>query len=139
MGSAHALSDALGGRIGMVIEGYTGLAGAFQSGQLKPLAVASLKRLPDAPNLPTVAETIPGFIATGWQAVVVPNGTPEAVINKASTDLRAVLVKPEIKDKLAARGSFVRPMTPQEVLNYINDQQTLWRPAIERIAAQTQN
>lgn len=138
-GSAHALSDALGGRIGMVIEGYTGLAGAFQSGQLKPLAVASLKRLPDAPDLPTVAETIPGFIATGWQAVVVPNGTPEAVINKASTDLRAVLVKPEIKDKLAARGSFVRPMTPQEVLKYINDQQTLWKPAIERIAAQTQN
>jgi tripartite-type tricarboxylate transporter receptor subunit TctC len=96
-------------------------------------------RLPDAPDLPTVAETIPGFIGTGWQAVVVPNGTPEAVINKASTDLRAVLVKPEIKDKLAARGSFVRQMTPQEVLKYINDQQTLWKPAIERIAAQTQN
>jgi tripartite-type tricarboxylate transporter receptor subunit TctC len=65
-------------------------------------------------------------------------GTPEAVINKASADLRAVLVKPEIRDKLAARGSFVRPMTPQEVLNYINDQQTLWKPALERVAVQTQ-
>jgi tripartite-type tricarboxylate transporter receptor subunit TctC len=137
-GSAQALSDVLGGRIDMVIEGHTGIAGAFQSGHLKPLAVASAQRLPDAPDLPTVAETIPGFIATGWQAVVVPKGTPEAVINKASADLRAVLVKPEIRDKLAARGSFVRPMTPPEVLDYINDQQTLWKPALERVAVQTQ-
>jgi tripartite-type tricarboxylate transporter receptor subunit TctC len=137
-GSAQALTDVLGGRIAMMIDGYTGLSSAFQAGQLKPLAVASAQRLPEAPNLPTVAETIPGFIATGWQAVVAPKGTSEAVINKASADLRAVLVKPEIKDKLAARGSFIRPMTPQEVLKYINDQQTLWKPALERVAAQTQ-
>jgi tripartite-type tricarboxylate transporter receptor subunit TctC len=137
-GSAQALTDVLGDRIAMIIDGYTGLSSAFQSGQLKPLAVASAQRLPDAPNLPTVAETIPGFIATGWQVVVAPKGTSDAVINKASADLRAVLVKPEIKDKLAARGSFVRPMTPQEVLKYINDQQTLWKPALERVAAQTQ-
>jgi tripartite-type tricarboxylate transporter receptor subunit TctC len=137
-GSAQALTDVLGGRIAMIIDGYTGLSSAFQAGQLKPLAVASAQRLPEAPNLPTVAETIPGFIATGWQAVVAPKGTSEAVINKASADLRAVLVKPEIKDKLAARGSFIRPMTPQEVLKYINDQQTLWKPALERVAAQTQ-
>ena len=94
-GSAQALSDVLGGRIDMVIEGHTGIAGAFQSGHLKPLAVASAQRLPDAPNLPTVAETIPGFIATGWQAVVVPKGTPEAVINKASADLRACWSSPK--------------------------------------------
>jgi tripartite-type tricarboxylate transporter receptor subunit TctC len=137
-GSAQATTDAFGGRIGMVIEGYTGLSGAFQSGHLKPLAVASAQRLRDVPNLPTVSETIPDFIATGWQAVVVPKGTPEAVINKASADLRSVLVKADIKEKLAARGSYVRPMTPEQVLKYINDQQTLWKPALERIAAQTQ-
>jgi len=133
-GSAQALADVLGGRIAMVIEGYTGLSGAFQSGQLKALAVASPQRLPSVPNLPTVAETIPGFIATGWQVVVAPRGTPEAIINKASADLRAVLTKPDIKGKLAARGSFVRPMSPNEVLTYIRDQQTLWKPALERIA-----
>ncbi len=135
-GSAQATTDALGGRIGMVIEGYTGLSGAFQSGHLKPLAVASAERLPGVPNVPTVSETIPGFIATGWQAVVVPKGTPEAIINKVSADLRTVLLKPDVKNKLAARGSYVRPMTPSEVLKYINDQQTLWKPALERIAAQ---
>jgi tripartite-type tricarboxylate transporter receptor subunit TctC len=137
-GSAQATTDALGGRIGMVIEGYTGLSGAFQSGHLKPVAVASAQRLPGVPNVPTVSETIPGFIATGWQAVVAPKGTPEAIINKASADLRAVLVKPDITEKLAERGSYVRPMTPEQVLKYINDQQALWKPALERIDAQTQ-
>lgn len=136
-GSAQATTDALGGRIGMVIEAYTGLVGAFQSGHLKPLAIAAAERLPSAPNIPTVAETIPGFIATGWQAVVAPKGTPESIINKASADLRAVLLKADVKEKLATRGSFVRPMTPAEVLKFINDQQALWKPAIERIAAQT--
>jgi tripartite-type tricarboxylate transporter receptor subunit TctC len=137
-GSAHALSDVLGGRIDMMIEGHTGLSSAFESGQLKPLAVASAQRLPDAPNLPTVAETIPGFIATGWQAVVVPLGTPAAIIHKAGADLRTVLVKPDIKEKLAARGSYVRPMTPEQVLKYINDQQASWKPALDRIAGQMQ-
>lgn len=137
-GSAQATTDALSGRIGLVIEGYIGLAGAFQSGHLKPLAVAAAQRLPGVPNVPTVSETLPDFIATGWQAVVVPKGTPQAVINKASADLRAVLVKPDIKEKLAARGSYVRPMTPEQLLKYINDQQTLWKPALERIAGQTQ-
>jgi tripartite-type tricarboxylate transporter receptor subunit TctC len=112
----------------------------------------------DYPSKPVriISDSAPGsaidvglrIIADGltqhWnQQVVVVNqpgakGTPEAVINRASADLRAVLVKPEIRDKLAARGSFVRPMTPQEVLNYINDQQTLWKPALERVAVQTQ-
>jgi tripartite-type tricarboxylate transporter receptor subunit TctC len=134
-GSAQALNDIIGGRIGMVIEGYTGLAGAFQSGQLKPIAIASAQRLPGLPDLPAVAETIPGFIATGWQVVVVPRETPEPIIRKASDDLRSVLTKPETRDKLAARGSYVRPMSPEEVTAFVGDQQKLWQPALERIAA----
>jgi tripartite-type tricarboxylate transporter receptor subunit TctC len=135
-GSAQALSDIMSGRISMVIEGYTGLSAAFQSGSLKGLAVASANRLPGV-NLPTVAETLPGFVASGWQVVVVPRETPQAIIQKASNDLRIVLSKPENKDKLAARGSYARPMSPEEVTAFVRDQQILWKPALERIAATT--
>jgi tripartite-type tricarboxylate transporter receptor subunit TctC len=135
-GSSQSLADVVAGRIPMVIEGYSGLAGAYQSGQLKPLAIASSNRLPDLPNLPTVAETLPGFAAAGWQVVVAPLGTPEAIIRQVSDDLRKVLVKPEIKDKLAARGTYVRPMTIAEAQAFVAGEQKQWKPVLEKLASQ---
>jgi tripartite-type tricarboxylate transporter receptor subunit TctC len=135
-GSAQSLADVTAGRVSLVIEGYAGLAGAYQSGQLKALAVASEKRLPDVPGLPTVAETLPGFVAVGWQCVVAPVETPDAIVRKISDDLRAVLTEPEIKDKLAARGAYVHPATPSEAQAFVRSQQELWEPALEQIALQ---
>jgi tripartite-type tricarboxylate transporter receptor subunit TctC len=134
--SAQAIADVYAGRIPIMIEGYTGLAAAFQSGNLKALAVGAPKRLPNAPDLPTISETVPGMIASGWQAVLAPNGTPEPLIKAASDVLRTALNMTQVKDRLAARGSFVRPMSPEEVTAFIRDQQALWKPAIERIASQ---
>jgi tripartite-type tricarboxylate transporter receptor subunit TctC len=135
-GSAQSLADIVAGRIPMVIEGYAGLAGAYQSGQLKALAIASSKRLPDLPNLPTVSETLPGFAASGWQVVVAPLGTPDAIVRQVSDDLRKVLVKPEIKDKLAARGAYVRPMTVAEAQAFVAGEQKQWKPVLEKLASQ---
>jgi tripartite-type tricarboxylate transporter receptor subunit TctC len=137
-GSAQSLADVTAGRVSLVIEGYAGLAGAYQSGQLKALAVASEKRLPHVPELPTVAETLPGFVAVGWQCVVAPIGTPDAIVRKISDDLRAVLTTPEIKDKLAARGAYVQPATPTEAQAFVLSQQELWRPALEQMALEFQ-
>ena len=136
-GSAQAFTDVVAGRIPIVIEGYTGMAELFKAGTIKPLAIAAPKRIPAAPNLPTVAETIPGLVASGWQAVLAPSGTPDAAIKVASAALRAALNMPEVRDTLANRGSFVRAMTPEEVTQFIRDQQAQWKPAIDRIAAQT--
>ena len=134
--SSQAVADVYAGRIPIMIEGYTGLAPAFQSGNLVPLAVGAGKRLPIAPNLPTIAETVPGLIASGWQAVLTPNGTPAAVIAKASEGLNAALNMTVVKERLAGRGSFARPMSPSEVTAFIAAQQELWKPAIARIAEQ---
>ena len=92
--------------------------------------------MPGLANLPTVAETLPGFVAVGWQCVVAPVGTPQAIVHKISDDLRAVLVKPEIKDKLAARGTHVRPASPAEAEAFVRSQQELWKPALEQLAQQ---
>jgi tripartite-type tricarboxylate transporter receptor subunit TctC len=133
-GSAQSLADVTAGRVSLVIEGYAGLVGAYESGQLKALAVASEKRLPHVPDLPTVAETLPGFVAVGWQCVVAPVGTPDLIVRKISDDLRAALTEPEVKDKLAARGTYVHPTTPAEAQAFVRSQQELWEPALEQVA-----
>ena len=79
---------------------------------------------------------MPELIASGWQAVLAPNGTPEPIIAKASEGLRAALDMASVREPLAARGSFARPMSPEEVTAFIRDQQELWRPAIARIEEQ---
>ncbi len=136
-GAAQALSDIIAGRISMIVEGYAGMAGIYQAGSLKALAVGSAQRLREAPHIPTVAETLPGFVAAGWQVVVAPNGTPQAIINKVSADLREVLSKPEMVSRLSARGSYPRTMTAAETEKFVREQQQLWKPAMERIAAQS--
>ena len=122
----------------MIVEGYAGMAGIYQAGSLKPLAVGSAQRMASAPHIPTVAETIPGFVAAGWQVVVAPKGTADAIISKVAADLRTVLTKPDVVSRLENRGSFPRPMTPAETEAFVREQQELWKPAMERIASQTQ-
>jgi tripartite-type tricarboxylate transporter receptor subunit TctC len=130
----QAMTDVYAGRIPIMIDGYTGLVPAFQAGNLVPLAVGAARRLPNAPDLPTIGETVPDLIAASWLAVLAPNGTPEPIIAKASEALRAALEMAEVRETLAARGSFARPMSSDELTVFIRDQQVLWKPAIERIA-----
>jgi tripartite-type tricarboxylate transporter receptor subunit TctC len=137
-GPTAAMSDVGTGRVAIVIEGYSGLAGGMSSGLIKGIAVASLERLPDFKDLPTVAETLPSFVAGGWNVLLAPVGTPDAIINKASVDLRKVVEDPEVKSKFGTIGGYVHPMTPAEVTAFAQDQQKTWRPIAEKIAAEMQ-
>ena len=95
-----------------------GLAGGLTSGLIKGIAVASLERLPDFKDLPTVAETLPGFIAGGWNVLLAPVGTPDAIVQKASMDLRTAMDDADVKKKLAQLGAYVHAMTPGEVAQF---------------------
>lgn len=134
-GPAAALTDVIGGRVPLIIEGYSGLAGAIQAHSLNVLAVASTHRLAGFPNLPTVAETLPGFAAGGWQGIVAPLRTPAPAIQKVNEALRKALGEPDLATQLALRGAYVDPMSPPEVNAFINAQQTQWRPVLEAFEA----
>jgi tripartite-type tricarboxylate transporter receptor subunit TctC len=132
-GPAVALGDVGSGRVSMIIEGYSGIVGAVRAGQVRLIAVASPHRLPQFPDLPTVAETIPGFAALGWQVLLAPLGTPAPIISKVSTDLAKVNNDPEFQAKLGKVGSYTRAMTPEQVLAFVKHEQDTWLPVLERI------
>jgi tripartite-type tricarboxylate transporter receptor subunit TctC len=134
-GPAAALTDVIGGRVPMIIEGYSGLAGAIQAHTLNVLAVASRHRLSDFPDLPTVAETFPGFAAGGWQGIVAPLGTPAPAIQKFNAALKTVLAEPDLAKQMALRGAYVDAMTPPEVNEFVTAQQAQWKPVLQAFEA----
>jgi tripartite-type tricarboxylate transporter receptor subunit TctC len=121
----------------MIIEGYSGIAGAVNAGAVKLIAVASPERLPEFPDLPAVAESVPGFSATGWQVLVAPLGTPEPIIRKVEADLRRVVTDQDFKARLARIGSYSRAMSAAEALAFVQKEQQTWLPVLEHIAAAT--
>jgi tripartite-type tricarboxylate transporter receptor subunit TctC len=132
-GPAAALSDVGAGRVSMIIEGYSGIVGAVKAGQVKLIAVASSKRLPQFPDLATVAETIPGFSATGWQVLVAPLGTPAAIIDKVEADLAKVVEDPDFQKRLANVGSYSYAMNAKEAQAFVEQQQATWLPVLQKI------
>jgi tripartite-type tricarboxylate transporter receptor subunit TctC len=136
-GPAAALTDVIGGRVPLIIEGYSGLAGAIQAHTLIPLAVASSHRLPDFPDLPTVGETLPDFAAGGWQGIVAPLKTPEPAIDKFNEALNKVLAQADLAKQLAARGAYVNPLSPAGTNAFISAQQAQWKPVLDAFAAST--
>jgi tripartite-type tricarboxylate transporter receptor subunit TctC len=133
-GPAHAVGDVVTGRVNMIIEGFSGIAGPARSGQIKLIATAAAKRLADFPDVPTVAETIPGFQATGWAVLVAPLGTPEAIVSKVSADLKKASGQKDVEQSLAKLGSYTNPMTAAEANDFVHKQQGMWQPVLDDIA-----
>jgi tripartite-type tricarboxylate transporter receptor subunit TctC len=139
-GTPAILNDIMGKRVGMVFEAYSGLAGAMTAGNVVPLAIASAERLPSLPDLPTVAETLPGYESVGWQALLAPVGTPDAIVRKVNADLIKAMRDPEVRKRLVDLGRDDRVMSPPELLKFIQDEQAKWAPIVQEIAAtQAQN
>src|SRR5258708_6672773 len=114
-GTAQALNDVIGGRVPMVIDAYPPLAGAMGAGAIKALAVGSTKRLSDFPDLPTVAETFPGFSPGGWLALVAPVGTPATIVRKLSDHLRDAVLDPTTRTNLETTANYPTPMSPSDL------------------------
>ncbi len=113
-GTPAGLSDVMGGRVQVIMDGLPSLAGAISGGQLKLLAVGSAKRLPNRPETPTIAETLPGIIARA--RLVRADGRrparPSRSRKKISDDLRTVLNEPALKKRFEDIASYINPMSP---------------------------
>jgi len=116
-GVGPSVADVLGGHVPMIFAQIPAVAPHIQSGKLRALGVASPKRTPSLPSVPTIAEAgnLPGFEAVSWYALVGPAGVPAAVVTKIQTDTAKVLQIPEIRDKLTGLGAEPVGSTPDEL------------------------
>jgi tripartite-type tricarboxylate transporter receptor subunit TctC len=125
-GSAPALTDLIAGRVPLMFDVWHSAKRYVDSGDLKLIAGTSAKRLADAPQVPTVAETYPGFDVMAFNALVAPAGMPAPVLEKLSADIRAVVNSAEFAEKVRHLGIFPLGNTPQELEAWMRDQIIRW-------------
>jgi tripartite-type tricarboxylate transporter receptor subunit TctC len=134
-GAAPALTDVLGGQIQTAMIGTPAALPHIKSGKLTPIGVTSLKRSPNAPEVPTIAETLANFEVELVYALVAPAGTPNAIIKRLNTQMSTILNNPEVKTQLASRGFDVQTSTPEQLGAYIKAEVTKWAPIVKKSGA----
>src|SRR5580698_7753502 len=132
-GTPQVLNDMMGKRVALAFDSYSGIAGAVEAGNAIPLAVASPQRMALLPNLPTVAETLPGYESEGWQILLAPVGTPDAIVQKINAALVKALAIPDVEKRLTDIGRDHIAMSPEETQAFILNEQQKWAPILAHV------
>lgn len=131
---AQGVLDTIAGRTHITIQGIPAIAAVVQRGQLRALAVSSPKRLPELPDVPTFAETLPGFEFNGWFAIVAPTGTPAPAIQRMNLELNRLLLEPEIEQRLRGLGIYTEGSgTPDQVDAFLKGERELWSRIVREL------
>jgi tripartite-type tricarboxylate transporter receptor subunit TctC len=131
-GAAPALTDLLGGHIQMMIVSIGLITQGWQAGQLKVLGFGSEQRIAQYPDVPTIAETLPGYEAASWYGLVAPAGTPREIVEKLSAETQTIFADPGFREKfLAPSMIFSIAGTPQDFASRIKTDHAKWGKVIK--------
>ncbi len=133
-GSGLSMIDVMGGRVHLAITNTLTASPLVRSGKLKALAITSPQRAQAMPDVPTVAETVPGYDLRSWYGLLAPNGTPSALVLSINRDVSAVVNAPEMKERLAADGAEAAPPnTPTQFRDLILAETARWSKIINNL------
>ncbi|MGB9364530.1 MAG: tripartite tricarboxylate transporter substrate binding protein [Xanthobacteraceae bacterium] len=133
--SGDIMNNLTGGHINLAFDNITLAWPQVKAGRLRALAVSSTERSAIAPEVPTVAETIPGFDATSWHGVFAPAGTPKPIVDKMAAEMRRILELPDVKEKLFELGAVASPMSPEEFAKFIDAERAKWADVVKASGA----
>jgi tripartite-type tricarboxylate transporter receptor subunit TctC len=131
-GSAPARTDAMGGHIQVIVDPIQpSTLEQIRSGALRVLAVTSTERSPLLPDVPTVAETVPGFEVTGWVGVLAPRGVPAPVMQRLSSEITAIMQMPDVRAKLTESGALIPTLGPDYFGRFIRNESARWQKLVQ--------
>jgi tripartite-type tricarboxylate transporter receptor subunit TctC len=131
-GSAPALQGLLAADVDLMFDNLGVSLPLVEAGSLKLLAIASAKRLPSLPDVPTIAETLPGFEAVAWYAVVAPPGTPKSITEKINADIDEALRQPELRERLRKLSAEAYGGSAEQAAKYMRAEVERWGEVIKR-------
>ena len=134
-GSGPAIVDLIGGQVVLMIDSVASALPHLRSGKVRAIAVTTLQRIPQLPDVPTIAEAgYPGFEGVGWAGIVVPAATPPEVVERVSAAVRVALNDAKLRSDIIARGGIPDPSTPKAYADFIRSEAKKW----SRIAREAQ-
>jgi tripartite-type tricarboxylate transporter receptor subunit TctC len=125
-GSPATINDVLGGTLGATLTDPGNALAQVKGGQMRALAVSSLKRNPVTPDWPAISETLPGFDFPSWNALVGPPGMPRELVNRISAAVNHALAQKDVVEKYAQTGTIPLVMSPDEVKAFIDAETAKW-------------
>ena len=131
-GGGPALIDVLAGQMPLMFETFATSIGHVQTGTLRALAVTAATRAPLLPDVPTIAETVPGYDAWGWQGIGAPKNTPTDIIERLNREIKDILADPAMKARIADLGGTVIPKAPQRPPNSLRPIRTNGQRLLEQ-------
>ena len=134
-GSAPAVADLIGGQVQVMMDGLPSALPHVKAGRLRALALTSQKRSPATPDLPTIAESYPGFYADAWSGLFAPRGTPRAVVDKLANETRRILALPDVRERLAGLGAEPVGSTPPEFSAHVQREIAKWAQVVKASGA----
>ena len=129
-GGAPAMLDLIAGRAQDMFDNVPTSLPYIRDGKIRPLAVTSAARVEVLPDLPLVADYVPGYEASAWYGIVGPKGTPAAVVDKLNREVNAILAEPDKKKRLAELGASLLPGSPADFAKLLADETEKWRKVI---------
>jgi tripartite-type tricarboxylate transporter receptor subunit TctC len=130
-GSAPAITALLGGHVDLIFDTIPSIWPSVQAGKLKALGVAGAQRTPVAPELPAIAETLPGFDVNSWEGILAPAGTPATVIGKIADEIRRIAAEPQFAQGLLKLGAVATSNTPEEFASFIANDYAKWQRVVK--------
>lgn len=129
-GAAPAITDLQAGRVSLFFDSIPSSMPHVKSGRLKALAVTGSSRVAALPEVPTIAESYPGFDVTVWQGIEAPAGTPRSIIDKLNAELVKVMRMPDIRESLQRLGAEPMCTTPEQFAQHITHEREKWGAVI---------
>jgi len=130
-GGSEPLTEVLSGRMELLIDALTNSYPYIQGGKFRPLAVSSLERSPALPEVPTVAQSVPGYEASSFLGIAGPAGLPDAIVERVNREVRRVLALPDIGRRFAEWGGTPSPSSPEEMRRRVEGEIAKWKRLVE--------
>jgi len=138
-GSTPAITDMMGERVDFAFFGISGSMQQAKAGQIRMLGISTLKRSPFFPEIPAVAETVPGFELNSWYGYMAPTGTPKAIINRLQQEVAAAIKKPDVIEWMKQSGLDPVGSTPEEYGAFIRAELVKYAKAVKDAKLSTSN